>query len=84
MPQLADNAPRGYKLPVVQGPKTDAEKRLLDGSLAPADLFSDEQMPAGKVLEDQSQDTYKRKAEGEPLSDLGMNNWDGFNGVADP
>lgn len=71
------------KLPVVQGPKTDAEKALIEG-VGSAALFGDDQMPAGKILTDQAQDAYMRKAEGEPMSDMGLNNWDGFNGVADP
>jgi len=78
-------AARGHgPLPVVQGPKTDAERALLEGAGGGAGLFGDDEMPAGKILMDKAQDAYMRKAEGEPVTDLGLNNWDGFNGVADP
>ena len=74
---------------VVLGPKTLAEKVLLDGTGEVGDggeegLFGDERLPAEGVLEDQDQDAFKHAHEGEPLTDAAMNNWDMFNGVADP
>jgi len=84
---LHSSSPRQVPLPYpVQGPKTAAEKALLDGSdpLQSAGLFDDEELPASNVLSDKAQDAYKHKAEGEPLTDAGLNNWDMMNGVADP
>jgi len=74
---------------VVLGPKTLAEKVLLDGTGEVGDggeegLFGDERLPAEGVLEDQDQDAFKHAHEGEPLTDAAMNNWDMYNGVADP
>lgn len=41
-------------------------------------------MPAEKVLTDKAQDNYNHKAKGDPMEDAAVNNWDMFNGVADP
>jgi len=80
---------RGRAVPLpatVQGPKTAEEKALLDGSdpLQTVSLFGDAELPASSVLSDKAQDSYKHKAEGEPLTDAHLNNWDMMNGVADP
>jgi len=86
VPSLQAVPPREHALPVVRGPKTDAEKALIGGSdpLKVGALFGDEQMPAADVLQGQARDAYGRKAQGEPLTDASMNNWDMMNGVADP
>ena len=88
MPQLQGPLPADHKLPVVQGPKTDAEKLLIDGTNGAGNgfsgVFGDEQLPAESVLQGQANDFYGRKAEGEPMTDAGLNNWDMMNGVADP
>jgi hypothetical protein len=72
----------------VQGPKTDAEKLLIEGTNGAGNgfsgVFGDEQLPAESVLQGQANDFYGRKAEGEPMTDAGLNNWDMMNGVADP
>ena len=84
---LHKGALRQVKLPpTVQGPKTAEEERLLDGSdpLQSVGLFGDAELPAADVFADKAQEAYKRKAEGEPVTDAGLNNWDMMNGVADP
>ena len=73
------------------GPKTDAEKALLDGVGGNKDPFQnmhqalkDEEEPAESVLQDAKDDQLNREPGGEPLTDALQNSWDMHNGVADP
>jgi len=75
----------------VTGPKTDAEKDLLDGAGGKKDPFrtfhkalKDEEEPAEMVLQDIKDDQLNRAPGGEPLTDALQNSWDMHDGVADP
>jgi len=75
----------------VTGPKTEAEKALLEGIGGKEDPFrsmhqalKDEEEPAESVLQDAKDDQLNRAPGGEPLTDALQNSWDMHNGVADP